>query len=158
MVGVLFVCMGNYCRSPMAEAVFRDIVVREGLDNQFNIDSVGTHSYHVGDTAHPGTQRVLAKHGITCDVISRRVNQIDLQQTDYILVMDEMNRRDLQSIARGFSLDIGDRLHLLLDFASDQPLREVPDPYYTGDYEETYRLVTAGCWGLLKHIRQEHEF
>ncbi len=156
MIDVLFVCMGNVCRSPMAEAVFRHLVEEEGLSDHFNIDSVGTHSYHVGEPAHPGTRQVLADHGIACDVVSRRVSQTDLRDADYILVADRGNLADLKSMARGMSM--AGRLHLLLDFAPDQPEREVPDPYYMGNFEHTYQLVSAGCQGLLAHIREEYGF
>ncbi len=154
MINVLFVCMGNICRSPMAEAIFSDMVAKAGLSDQFYIDSVGTDAYHVGDLAHPGTQRVLAKHGIQCHSISRRVTRPDLTEADYIIAMDHYNAADLQRMARGISID--DRLHLLLDFADNTRLRDVPDPYYSGNFEEVYRLVEAGCRGLLAHIRQEH--
>jgi protein-tyrosine phosphatase len=153
MINVLFVCMGNICRSPMAEAVFRHLVDEAGLADQFHIDSVGTHSYHVGEPAHRGTRRVLANHGIECEVISRRVAQTDLRDADYILVADRGNLADLKAQARGISM--GDRLHLLLDFAPDQPVREVPDPYYSGNFEQTYQLVDEACRGLLAHIREE---
>jgi protein-tyrosine phosphatase len=145
--------MGNICRSPMAEAVFSDMVTKEGLSDQFFIDSVGTDAYHVGDLAHRGTRRVLAKHSIQCHSISRRVARTDLDEADYIIAMDHHNASDLQYMARGIPLD--GRLHLLLDFAGNTRVRDVPDPYYTGGFEEVFRLVEAGCRGLLAHIRQE---
>jgi protein-tyrosine phosphatase len=154
MVNVLFVCMGNICRSPMAEAVFRHLVEQAGLADQFHIDSVGTHSYHVGEPAHRGTRQVLAEHQIACEVISRQVSPTDLQNADYILVADRGNMSDLKARARGVSLQ--GRLHLLLDFAPNQPLREVPDPYYSGNFEQTYQLVNEACRGLLAHIQKEH--
>lgn len=153
MINVLFVCLGNICRSPMAEAVFSDMVAKEGLGDQFQIDSVGTDSYHVGDRVHRGTQRVLARHGIECHSISRQVTRNELVEADYIIAMDHYNASDLKYLARGEVID--DRLHLLLDFA-DTPVRDVPDPYYSGNFEEVYRLVEAGCRGLLAHIRQEY--
>jgi protein-tyrosine phosphatase len=154
MINVLFVCMGNVCRSPMAEAVFRHLVNEAGLADQFYIDSVGTHSYHVGEPAHRGTRRVLAEHGIECDVVSRRVSPIDLREADYILVADYENLSDLKFQTRGISME--DKLFLLLDFAPSQPIREVPDPYYSGNFAETYQLVDAACRGLLTHIRKQH--
>ena len=82
MIRVLFVCMGNICRSPMAEAIFTHLVEEAGLSDRFEIDSVGTTSYHVGEPAHPGTRRVLAQHGIESNNISRRINSADLAEAD----------------------------------------------------------------------------
>ncbi len=153
MINVLFVCLGNVCRSPMAESVFKHMAEQEGLAGQFYVDSVGTGSYHVGDLAYPGTRRVLAAHSIQCDSISRQVTVSDLAKADYIIAMDRHNVSDLSYMGRGESLD--GRLHLLLNFAKGAHTRDVPDPYYTGNFEEVYRLVDAGCRGLLAHIRQE---
>ncbi len=154
MINVLFVCMGNICRSPMAEAVFKHMVEEAGLSNQFQIDSVGTISYHVGEPTHPGTQRVLAAHGIRSHSISRQITPIDLAEADYVIVMDRDNLQDLKSMARRTPLN--GRLHLLLEFAADPPTLEVPDPYYNGSFEKVYQLVESGCRGLLAHIRAEH--
>lgn len=154
MINVLFICAGNICRSPMAEAVFSDLVAREGLSDRFSIGSAGTDAYYAGAAAHPGTRRLLAAAGIECHTISRRVTQADLAQADYVIAMDGHNLSDLQRMGRNRWPD--GRLHLLLDFAGNVPATGIPDPYYTGDYEEVYRLVEAGCRGLLAHIRREY--
>ena len=153
MVNVLFVCAGNICRSPMAEAVFKDLVARAGLAGQFSIDSVGTDAYHVGDRAYYGTRRILSEHGIGCDTISRRVTGADLNWADHIIAMDHHNRSDLRYMAPGLAAD--GSVKLLLEFAPNTRVRDVPDPYYTGDFEEVYDLVAAGCRGLLTYIREQ---
>ncbi len=153
MINVLFVCLGNICRSPMAEAVFQHMVNEAGLSDQFAIDAVGTGGYHVGEPAHRGTQKVLAKHNIPCHSISRKINRNDLAQSDYIIAMDHSNRADVLSMARPSVID--DKVELLLSFADDTSLSNVPDPYYTGSFDEVYRLVESGCAGLLVHIRAE---
>lgn len=152
-ITVLFVCLGNICRSPMAEAVFKHLVEEEGLADQFYIDSVGVGSWHVGEPAHRGTRNVLAKHGIRCNSTARRVNRTDLEQADYIVAMDYSNVSDLKHMGRGVLLN--GQVHLLLDFANNTRQREVPDPYYNSNFDEVYRLVGDGCRGLLAHIRQE---
>ncbi|MCB0192638.1 MAG: low molecular weight phosphotyrosine protein phosphatase [Anaerolineae bacterium] len=153
MINVLFVCLGNICRSPMAEAVFKHLVEQEGLVSHFNIDSVGTSSYHIGDLAHRGTRRVLSDHGIKCTSIARQINRRDLETTDYIVAMDQSNVSDLQYASRGVLAD--DRISLLLSYADGVTRLDVPDPYYSGNFEEVYQLVEAGCRGLLAHIREE---
>jgi protein-tyrosine phosphatase len=152
-INVLFVCLGNICRSPMAEAVFKDMAAKAGLSDQFQIASAGTDAYHTGEPAHPGTRRILAAHGIKSDNRARQVTRAELSQADYIVAMDQDNLSDLQYLARDLSL--AGRLDRLLDFAPKATRRDVPDPYYTGDFEETYRLVEAGCRGLLEVIRQD---
>jgi protein-tyrosine phosphatase len=145
--------MGNICRSPMAEAIFTHLVEEAGLSDRFEIDSVGTISYHVGEQAHPGTRRVLAQHGIESHSISRKINSTDLAEADYVIAMDRDNLHDLQKMARRVPTD--GRLHLLLEFAAGASTQDVPDPYYSDNFEYVYRLVESGCRGLLEHIRQE---
>jgi len=156
MIHVLFVCMGNICRSPMAEAIFKDLVAKEGLSDHFLIDSVGTEGYHEGEPAHPGTRRVLAMYGIKCDVRSRQVTRADLEKADYIIAMDSSNASALLRLVPKDSLN--GRLGLLLNFSPNRPrFVDVPDPYYTGKFEEVFQMIEAGCEGLLAHIRQKHE-
>lgn len=151
MITVLFVCLGNICRSPMAEGVFQAMVDDAGLSDEIRVDSAGTGAWHVGEKAHPGTRRVLAKHGVTYDGRARQVRASDLaDQTAYIVAMDEENLSDLRR-------RYGSHPHLyrLLDFARNTTERDVPDPYYSGNFEVVYRLVEDGCAGLLDTIRRE---
>jgi len=150
-VRVLFVCMGNICRSPMAEAVFRHLVAEAGLADRFAIASVGTGPWHVGKPPHHGTLALLAQRGV--DHGGKRAAQLvvaDFDRYDYIVAMDEENLADMSQLHR----PAGGRARLLLDFAPETGEREVPDPYYTGGFDYVYELVLAGCRGLLAHIRE----
>jgi protein-tyrosine phosphatase len=150
-VRVLFVCMGNICRSPMAEAVFRHKVAEAGLAERFEIDSAGTGGWHVGEPPHHGTLSILARHGV--DPGPQRARQLapaDFARCHYVVAMDEENLSEL----RRFRRDPHARVSLLLDHAPGVGEREVPDPYYSGGFEHVYRLVEAGCEGLLAEIRR----
>jgi protein-tyrosine phosphatase len=143
--------MGNICRSPMAEAVFRHQVAAAGLSERFEIDSAGTGGWHAGELPHHGTRAVLARNGV--DVGPQRARQVrraDFDEFDYILAMDHENMADL----RQFHPEPQRRAKLFLDFAPEAPVREVPDPYYTGGFDEVFRLVSAASHGLLAHIRE----
>jgi protein-tyrosine phosphatase len=152
MVHVLFVCLGNICRSPMAEAVFRHLVKEEGLEKYIGIDSAGTGGWHEGEPAHQGTREVLKKHGILHDyLVARQIKPIDFEQFDYIVCMDEENLTVLRRMAPP-----GKQIYRLLDFASEAGEENVEDPYYTGRFLHVYELVQAGSKGLLAHIKKEH--
>ncbi len=148
-VRVLFVCLGNICRSPMAEAVFQRMVDNAGLSDKIQVDSAGTSSYHVGERAHPGTRRVLSHHGITYDGRARQIRPDDAANgAMYLIGMDAENVEALRE-------HYGDQphIHRLLDFASNTPVHDVPDPYYSDNFDYVYRLVDDGCRGLLAAIR-----
>jgi protein-tyrosine phosphatase len=150
MVRVLFVCLGNICRSPMAEAVFQKMVDEARLSDKIAIDSAGTGSWHVGEKAHPGTRRVLAQHGIDYNGRARQIRHSDVKPETYVIAMDQTNLNDLQ---RNFGQH--PRLYRLLDFASQREVRDVPDPYYDNNFEYVYQLVADGCAGLLATIRAQ---
>ncbi len=162
-IRVLFVCLGNICRSPMAEAVFRQLVKEAGLSGQIDGESAGTSSEHNGSRPHHGTLEVLRRHNI--DPNGKRARQIspsDLREFDYIVAMDAENVADLEFFAgwrrfgdRNAGAMRNGRIPRLLEFAPESGTLDVPDPYYTGNFDQVYRLVLAGCRGLLAHIRQE---
>lgn len=152
-VRVLFVCLGNICRSPMAEAVFQKLVDDAGLTDAIEVDSAGTSRYHVGERAHPGTRRVLAHHGIQYDGRARQIDSDDVNHSAvYVIAMDQENVADLRE-----RFGDGPRIHRLLEFATHTEVRDVPDPYYSDNFEYVYRLVEDGCRGLLATIRADEK-
>lgn len=153
-VHVLFVCLGNICRSPMAEAVFRHHVVAAGLAERISISSAGTGDWHIGEPAHRGTLDVLRRAGITHDGRARQVLRDDLSAADYVVAMASDNAAALLRLDRSGVLD--EKLTLLLDEAPHTGVRDVPDPYYEDNFDVVYSLVDAGCRALLDRIRREH--
>lgn len=152
-VKVLFLCLGNICRSPMAEAVFRKMVKERGLDAQIEIDSAGLGAWHVGERPHQGTQDVLNKYGVPHDTIrSRQIQATDLRDVDYIVAMDEQNLEGLRRLGVG----PGPKVLRLLEVVDEKSDKNVPDPYYTGKFEEVYHLIHVGCQRLLEKIVLEH--
>lgn len=150
IINVLFVCLGNICRSPMAEAIFQQLVDEAGLTDKFHIDSAGTGDWHVGEKAHPGTRRILAEHGIGYNGRSRQITAQDMSNAKtYVITMDQSNSNDLR---RTFGQHPNQ--YRLLDFSSQKAETDVPDPYYTNNFEYVYQLVKDGCAGLLKTIRE----
>ncbi len=154
MVKVLFVCMGNICRSPTAHGVFRELVRQEGLEDAIQIDSAGTHAYHVGNPPDQRAQATARNRGIDLsDLRARQVNPEDFERFDYVLAMDEENLAILRELCPPGREE---RLRLFLDFAPQRPEREVPDPYYGGPqgFEHVFDLVEEAARGLLEEIRQ----
>jgi protein-tyrosine phosphatase len=153
---VLFVCMGNICRSPTAEAVFRDYVERAGLSNEIQIDSAGTHDYHIGETPDSRTQRAARQRGYDLSQLrGRQVEAADFSRFDYLLAMDEGNLAILQRLR---PLETSSHLGLFLDFARHHREREVPDPYYGGTegFERVLDMVEDAAEGFLQHLVQRH--
>lgn len=153
MVNVLFVCMGNICRSPIAQGVFEDLVRAEGLGDDISVDSAGTGSWHIGDPPDPRARDSAKKRGY--DLESQRARKItpeDCGKFDHILVMDEENYRTVSALC-GRS---GSRVRLLLDYAPESGAREVPDPYFGGSagFEHALDLVESATKGLLNDIRE----
>jgi protein-tyrosine phosphatase len=156
MVKVLFVCMGNICRSPTAEGVFRHYVTQRGLHRHIHIDSAGTHSYHVGSEPDHRTQAAAKLRGFDlCSLRARRVSGGDFEQFDYILAMDRTNYEDLY---RRSPAQHRHKIRLFLQYADGLKEDEVPDPYYGGDkgFEQVLDLVEAAAKGLLDKLVQLH--
>ena len=155
MIRVLFVCLGIICRSPMAEFIMKSIISERGLSDRFYIASAATSTEEiwngVGNPVYPPAKRELAKHGISCE--GKRAVQItkaDYGKYDYILGMEE---RNIRNILRIVGKDPEHKVKLLLDY-SDHP-RDIADPWYTGNFESTYRDVVEGCEGFLLYLERE---
>ena len=156
-ISVLFVCMGNICRSPMAEGVFRQMVEEAGLADRIHIDSAGTHAYHVGEPPDTRARETAARRGIDlAGQRARRVTREDIGLFDYVLAMDRDNLAILQDIAEP---DHRERIRLFLEFAPETKTREVPDPYYGGQggFDRVLDLVEAASAGLLETIRRQFD-
>jgi len=152
MIKVLFVCMGNICRSPTAHGVFLKIVDDQLLSSVIEVDSAGTHAYHIGEQPDPRSQSAALRRGVDLSPLrARKVNLDDFEYFDYILAMDHDNYSNLAKICpAGYE----QRLRLFLDFSSAFDDKEVPDPYYGGDrgFEHVLDLIEDASNGLLKEV------
>jgi len=143
---ILFVCHGNICRSPMAEFVMKDLVKKAGLEAEFHIESAATSTEETGNPVYPPARRKLAEHGISCaGKTARRLTRADYAAWDLLIGMDRANLRNMSRVCGG---DPEGKLHLLMEYTSRPG--EVADPWYTGDFEKTWRDVLEGCRGLLE--------
>ena len=151
MIKVLFVCHGNICRSPMAEFLFKDYIEKKDLSNLFLIESAATSTEEIGNPVHYGTKRILNSLGIDCSKKrARQIRRTDYEQFDYIIGMDQYN---IQNLKRYFDSD--DKIYSLLEFA--QINRDIRDPWYTGNFEETYKDIMIGIEAFFQFLVINHK-
>lgn len=151
MIKILFVCHGNICRSPSAEFCMKDIVKKAGLETEFQIASAATHTDEIGNGVYPPSRRVLEKHGIDCSgKRARLMKGEDYKYYDLLIGMDEENIYHMRRICGG---DPEGKIHTLLEYAG-RPKDSVADPWYTRDFEATWKDVSEGCSGLLNRLRE----
>jgi protein-tyrosine phosphatase len=149
-IKVLFVCMGNICRSPTAEGAFRQLVKERGCSELFEIDSAGTHAYHIGNPPDRRSQQAAITQNVDLsNQRARQVHESDFYHYDKILAMDLDNYQNLQSICPDESQS---EIELLLDYLPDKPMRSVPDPYYEGRFDEVFEMIHQACEFLLQDL------
>ena len=150
MKKLLFVCHGNICRSPMAEFVMKDLVKKAGMESQFCIESAATSREEIGNPVYPPARQKLKEHGISCEGhAARQLTNQNYEEYDLLIGMDQANLRNMYRICGG---DFNDKMHLLMEYAG-RPGQEVADPWYTGDFDTTWRDVLEGYQGLLDHLK-----
>lgn len=150
MIKVLFVCLGNICRSPMAEYVFKDMVKKEGIEDKFYIDSAATSTEEIGNSVHYGTKNKLNEMGIECgNHIARRITKQDYEKFDYIIGMEEQNVKNIKRIV---GEDTKHKIYRLLDFSKNP--RDIADPWYTGNFDKTYEDVVKGLEGFMRYLQK----
>lgn len=156
MINVLFVCMGNICRSPSGEAVMNKFVKRAELDDKIECDSAGTIAYHEGEPADSRMKRHAIKRGYKLTSIARKFRESDFEIFDYIIAMDSTNFRDLRTFDSENKYE--KKIFLITDFAENRSYTEVPDPYYGGPegFETVLDILEDSCAGLLEKIRNDH--
>ena len=160
MIKVIFLCHGNICRSPMAEYVMKDLVQKRGLENEFEVTSGAVTEEELGNPIYPPAQKKLREKGVAFGIHrAHKITPAEFASQDLVIVMDRSNLRLLTRIVGDYSeVAIGDSLkacgikgkvHMMMEFAGISPARDVADPWYTGNFEQTYQDVVEGCNGLL---------
>lgn len=149
---ILFVCHGNICRSPMAEFIMKKLVSEAGLSGAFEIASAATSTEEIGNPVYPPARRKLAEHGIACDgKTARQLTRRDYDNYNLLIGMDRYNIRNMERMCGG---DPDDKIHMLMEYAGNDG-QDVADPWYTGDFNATWRDCLNGCKGLLKLLEGE---
>lgn len=148
---ILFVCHGNICRSPMAEFIMKDLVKKAGQENEFYIESAATSTEEIGNSVYPPARQMLASHGISCKgKTARQMTRRDYQEFDLLIGMDSWNIRNMNRIVGD---DPEDKIHKLLDYTSRPG--DVADPWYTGNFDATWRDCLEGCTLLLQELQSQ---
>lgn len=154
-IKICFVCLGNICRSPTAEACFLHVIEREGVRDRFEVDSAGTGGWHVGELAHPDTRAAAKARGVEITSRARQFDEDDFARFDYVIAMDRSNVANLHRIAPDAAARA--KVHLFRDFDPRGPKgAEVPDPYYDGGFDRVFDICDAAARGLLAHLRSVH--
>ena len=157
MVTVLFVCLGNICRSPLAEGVFKSAVINRGLSSKIKCDSAGTSSWHIGETPDPRSIEIAKENGITLDHFGKQVVGDDFSKFDYIIAMDDDNRKDLESIERRYGGTA--KIIKMMDFDNSRSGSNVPDPYYGGHdgFERVFNMLSESCNNFIDYLVEKHK-
>lgn len=158
MIKVLFVCLGNICRSPLAEAVFDDLLKKGGLEERISSDSAGTSDYHIGSPPDERTLDVVRQKGLSLDHLGRQFGYQDFKDFHYIIAMDESNLRNIKALEE----ETGEKpykLFLMREFDDSPGDMNVPDPYWGGDrgFLDVHEIVLRSCQNLLDYIKEEHK-
>lgn len=152
MIGVIFVCLGNICRSPMAEAVFKRLIEEEGVDYYFTVSSFATSDCEVGNPVYPPAQRKLKEKGYSFSHRAQKLSFADVKNADYILVMDSMNYDDVRRLA---GVSYAEKVYKLGSFLAE-PI-DIADPWYSGDFERAYKEIYSSCKMFLNFLLVKHE-
>ncbi len=152
MISILFVCMGNICRSPMAEGIFLSILKKEGLTSKFSIDSAGTLGYHQGELPDSRMRFHAEKRGYKLTHISRKFTRMDFENFDWIIAMDDSNFEDINDLV--VNNEDKSKIHRMVDFCKELEATHIPDPYYGGDkgFDNVIDLLEDACQGLFEKI------
>lgn len=153
MIKIVFVCLGNICRSPMAEFVFKDLVVKNNLEKMFLVESRATSYEEIGNDIHYGTKNKLIEQGITFEKrMAQRLEKGDYEKYDYIIGMEENN---IKNIIKIVGEDIDNKVFKLLDFSKKS--RDIADPWYTGNFDKTFNDIKEGCESFFKYLKNNNK-
>lgn len=158
MVKVLFVCLGNICRSPLAEAIFNHKINSLGLNTKFSCDSCGTSDYHIGELPDERTIACAQRNAIPINHRARQINRVDIREFQYIIAMDQSNKRNINSLITRYKLN-HQHVYLMREFHPSPDEIEVPDPYYGGDasFDEVFDILTESIDHFMDHLKNEHK-